>query len=355
MGSLCADLVTISVFPYNVEVMSPAFEVRRRKFSGETVKPVVEDVRLSVDDSGGLLDAIRSNSELHEVRAREILEIIVREDMLTAEDVARLLVVVQSEVPDDMPIGLNHEVLWELLGDDAYKFAEEEWNRTEGKIIRRAVFINGRTFVPFIDSGSSEIHLVECESISLYEKVQPKFTELAGIGFTEENSMVSGYEGEEVGLISDSDDIAIWYVRHDEDPDEVLIFRQDAERHASMVLELMTLQFRPFMSKIMVEGLIGRIPEEFGVEIPEAWVEDEGSWTAITSLTLSPLLTSESPRSPIRQAILDILLDTRRGENFEAWLAEYIESVIDPNSVGYEKRLARQARVEAKLEKWTTS
>ena len=72
--------------------------------------------------------------------------------------------------PNDMPIGLNYEVLRELLGDDAYKFAEEEWNRTKGKIIRRAVFINGRTFVPFIDSGSSEIHLVECESISLYEK-----------------------------------------------------------------------------------------------------------------------------------------------------------------------------------------
>jgi hypothetical protein len=302
-------------------------------------------------DLASLTSLIGQNPNLIEVRPREILEVTVSEEFMTVEQVVKHLVFIESDIPDDMPIGLNNEVLWELLGDDAYKFAEEEWNRTEGKIIRRAVFINGRTFVPFIDNWSSEVHLVECESVSLYEKVQPKFTELAGIGFTEENSMVSGYEGEEVGLISDSDDIAIWYVRHDEEPDEVLIFRQDAERHASMVLELMTLQFRPFMSKIMVEGLIGRIPEGFGVEIPEAWVEDEGSWTAITSLTLSPLLTSESPRSPIRQAILDILLDTRRGENFEAWLAEYIDSVVDPNSPDYEKRIARHARVEIELAK----
>ena len=332
---------------------SPVFKVRRRKFSGTSDTPIIEDVRHSLEDTSGFLDVIRSNSELNEVRPREILEITVREDMLTVEDAARLLVVVQSEVPDDMPIGLPYEVLLELLGDDADKFClyEDEWSRIEGKLIRRAVFINGRTFVPFIDSWSSEVHLVECESVALYEKVKPKFIELAGIGFTEENSMVSGYEGEEVGLISD--EIAIWYTRHDEAPDEVLIFRQDVERHADMVLELMSMQFRPFMSKIMVEGLIGHLPEEFGDEIPETWVEDEGSWTAITSLVLSPLLTSESPRSSIRQAILDVLLDSRRGENFEAWLAEYIDSVVDSDSLEHEKRLARQQRFIAEVAKWS--
>jgi hypothetical protein len=332
---------------------SPVFEVRRRKFSGTSDTPIIEDVRHSLEDTGGFLDVIRSNSELNEVRPREILEITVREDMLTVEDAARFLVVVQSEVPDDMPIGLPYEVLLELLGDDADKFClyEDDWSRTEGKLIRRAVFINGRTFVPFIDSWSSEIHLVECEPVALYEKVKPKFTALAGIGFTEEDSMVSGYEGEEVGLISD--EVAIWYTWHDEAPDEVLIFRQDVERHTNMVLELMTMQFRPFMSKIMVEGLIGHLPEEFGDEIPETWVEDEGSWTAITSLVLSPLLTSESPRSSIRQAILDVLLDSRRGENFEASLAEYIDSVVDSDSLEHEKRLARQQRFIAEVTKWS--
>jgi hypothetical protein len=329
----------------------PIYEVRRRILNVGSDGISISEENFKERNLSNLVNPSLNNSDLFEVRPREILEIKFDETILGLDKVLRQLVFIESDIPDDMPIGLSYEVLRELLGDDAYKFAEEEWNRTEGKIIRRAVFINGRTFVPFIDSGSSEIHLVECESISLYEKVQPKFTELAGIGFTEENSMVSGYEGEEVGLISDSDDIAIWYVRHDEEPDEVLVFRQDAERHASMILEMMTLQFRPFMSKIMVEGLIGRIPEGFGVEIPEAWVEDEGSWTAITSLTLSPLLTSESPRSPIRQAILDILLDTRRGENFEAWLAEYIDSVVDPNSPDYEKRIARHARVEIELAK----
>jgi hypothetical protein len=273
--------------------------------------------------------------------------------MLTVEDAARLLVVVQSEVPDDMPIGLPYEVLLELLGDDADKFClyEDEWSRTEGKLIRRVVFINGRTFVPFIDSWSSEIHLVECEPVALYEKVKPKFTALAGIGFTEDDSMVSGYEGEEVGLISD--EVAIWYTHHDEAPDEVLIFRQDTERHANMVLEMMTMQFRPFMAKIMIEGLIGHLPEEFEDEIPERWVEDDGSWTAITSIFLSPLLTSESPRSPIRQAILDYILDSRRGENFEAWLAEYIESVVDADSPAHKKRLVRQQRFTAEVANWS--
>lgn len=332
---------------------SPVFTARRRKFSGTTDKPTVEDVQFSVEDANGLLNAIQSNSELYEVRPREILEVTVREDTLSVEDAAKLLVVVQSEVLDDMPVGLHHEVLWELLGEDADKFClyEDEWSRTHGKLIRRAVFINERTFVPFIDSWSSEIHLVECESIASEERVKPKFTALAGIGFTEEDSMVSGYEGEEVGLISD--EVAIWYTHHDEAPDEVLIFRQDTERHANMVLEMMTMQLRPFMAKIMIEGLIGHLPEEFEAEIPERWVEDDGSWTAITSIFLSPLLTSESPRSPIRQAILDYILDSRRGENFEAWLAEYIESVVDVDSPAHKKRLVRQQRFTAEVANWS--
>lgn len=337
------------IAPYNDVMTRPVFEVRRRKFSGATDNPIVEDVRLSIEDAADLLDAIRSNSELNEVRPREILEVVVREDVLNVEDVAKLLVVVQSEVPDDMPIGLRNEVLWELLGDDADDFClyEDEWSRTEGKLIRRAVFINGRTFVPFIDCDSSEIHLVECESVAGKGKIKPKLTVLAAIGFTEESSMLCGYEGVEVGLISE--EVAIWWTQPDEDPDEVLIFRQDADRHAHTVLKLVTAPFTSFMAKIMIEGLIGRIPEEFGEKIPEAWVEDEGSWTAITSLRLSPVLTSESPRNPIRQTILDILLDSKRAENFEPWLAEYIKSVIDTSSQSYEQRLTRQARVETEF------
>lgn len=329
----------------------PTYNVRRRKFTGEAGKPSLSEETYSVDSSTDLVQAIESDTDLREVRPREILEITVDESCLSVEEVARRLVILHPDVPDDMPIGLDHEILWELLGDDADKLClySDEWNSTAGKMIRRAVFINGRTFVPFVDDWSTEIHLVECESVARVEKVKPKFLELATIGFTEENSMVSGYDGDEVGLISD--DVAIWYTRRDEDPDEVRIFRMGPEGHPNLILELLLSQFRPFMSKIMVEGLIGKIPEEFGDEIPEAWVEDEGSWTAITSLHLNSLLTSENPRSPIRQGILDWLLDSRRGENFEAWLAEYIEAIVDPNSLEYEKRLARQARVEAELAK----
>jgi len=164
--------------------------------------------------------------------------------------------------------------------------------------------------------------------------------------------MVSGYEGEEVGLVSE--DVAIWYTRHDEEPDEVRAFRMEPERHSKLILEFLATRFSPFMSKIMVEGLVGRIPEAFGNEIPEAWVEDDGSWTAIASLHLHPLLTSVNPTSPIRQGILDVLLDSRaRGDGFESWLAEYFSSIVDPNSPAYEARLARQQRVEAEIAKWS--
>jgi len=105
------------------------------------------------------------------------------------------------------------------------------------------------------------------------------------------------------------------------------------------------------MAKIMIEGLIGRIPEEFGDEIPEAWVEDEGSWSAITSLWLSPLLTSDSPRNPVRQAILDRLFDSGSDEQFGSWLTEFIASIVDSNSPHYEKRITRQALVEHELKK----
>jgi hypothetical protein len=225
---------------------------------------------------------------------------------------------------------------------------EEEWNRVEGSIIKRALFINGRTFIPFRDEWSSEVHFVECEPVLSAERPWPKFEPLAAIGFTEENSMLSGYEGDEVGLVSE--DVAIWFVRNDEGPDEIRVFRQEPERHVNLILEMMTSQFRPFMTKIMLEGLIGNIPEELGEEIPSVWVEDDGSWSAITSLTLSPLLTSENPRSEIRQGILDWLLDNRRAENFEGEIAAYIEAIIDPRCDEYEQRLERHARVLAELD-----
>lgn len=330
---------------------NPVYATRRRRVSRELDRFFLTDESFEVVEPSELIEQIDSDPNLHEIRPREILEVAVDESCLSVEEAARRLVILHPDVPDDMPIGLDHEILWELFGEDADELClySDEWDRTTGKILRRAVFINGRTFVPFVDEWSTEIHLVECESVAREEMVKPKFLELASIGFTEWNSMVSGYDGDEVGLISD--EVAIWYTRRDEDPDEVRIFRMEPERHPNLILELMSSQFRPFMSKIMVEGLIGKIPEEFGDEIPAAWVEDEGSWTAITSLHLHSLLTSENPRSPIRQGILDWLLDWRRGENFEAWLAEYIEAIVDPNSLEYEKRLARQARVEAELTK----
>jgi len=328
------------------------YEVRRRELSATADGIVINEYLQSVDEVDGLRDVIAGDPNLHEVRPREILQVTVNTDFLSVEEVSRLLVVVESTIPDDMPIGLHHEVLHHLLGDEADQlcFYEDEWSRTEGPILRRALFINGRTFIPIRDNLSSELHLVECESVADYEAPIPRFSVLASIGFTEENSMVSGYDGEEVGLISE--DVAIWYTRCDEGPNEVRVFRQEPGMHANMVLELLSSQFRPFMSKVMVEGLIGYIPEAFGDEIPEVWVEDEGSWSAITSLYLSPLLTSESQRSPIRQQILDQLSDSRRKESFEEWLAEYIESVVDSESNLYEPRISRQARIEAALEEF---
>jgi hypothetical protein len=330
----------------------PTYKVRRRAFSERSGKLSLSEAVYSVDLSVNLAERIQSDPNLSEVRPREILEITLDEDVISVADAVAALSFVESDVPDDMPVGLHHEVLWELLGDDADKlcFYEDEWSRTTGSIIRRALFVNGRTFIPFRDEWSPEVHFVECESIAAYEAPTPKFLQLAGIGFTEENSMVSGYDGEEVGLISE--DVAIWYTRRDEEPNEVRVFRMEPERHANLILELMSSQFRPFMSKIMVEGLVGRIPEAFGEEIPSIWVESDGSWSAITTLHLHPLLTSDSPRSPIRQQILDVLLDSRRGENFEAWLAEYIESVVDSKSLAYEQRLERQAQVESEVAKW---
>jgi len=155
-----------------------------------------------------------------------------------------------------------------------------------------------------------------------------------------------------VGFLSDQ--VAIWVTRPDEGQIEYSITRLPSTEpgdQANMVLDFMLSQVWPFMAKVMVEGLIGRIPEELGYEIPEAWVEDEGSWSAITSLWLSPLLTSDNPRSPVRQAILDRLFDSGRDEHFGSWLTEFIDSIVDSNSPHYEKRIARQALVEHELKK----
>lgn len=333
---------------------SRAYVVRRRTFikTPDGVKIVESDYGIdSAVDLASLTSLIEKNSNLNEVRPREILEVTVSEEFITVELAVKHLVFVESDFPDDMPIGLHYEILHELLGDDADTMClyNEEWDRVTESVLRRAVFVNGRPFLAVRDCFSSEVHFVESEPIAIHEMPTPKFTPLVSIGFTEENSMVSGYDGQEVGLLAD--DVGILVTRPDEGEVDYAVFRQEPDRQSNMILELMASQFHEFMAKILVEALIGRIPEKFVNEVPAAWVEDKGSWSAITSIELSPLLTSENPRSPIRQGILDWLLDFRRGENFEAWLAEYIASVVDPNSPDYEKRIARHARVELELAK----
>jgi len=235
-----------------------------------------------------------------------------------------------------------------VLAEELY---EDYWSLITESVLRRAVFINSRPFLAIRDRDTSEIHFVEGESIAKYGRPTPKFELLASIGFTEEGSMTSGYDGDEVGLLSDQ--VAIRVTSPDEDPIDYSVFRLEPAEHANMILEFIFSQPMPFMSKIMIEGLIGRIPEDFEWDgVPSVWVEDvkdQGSWSAMTKLNLSTRLTSDNPRSPLRQAILDRLLDSRRGENFEAWLSEYIDSVVDPNSPHYENRLARQSRVEDEL------
>ena len=334
---------------------SCVYAVRRKKLVSMAGEITTVDMEYEVDaaiDLESLASVIRQDPNLIEVRPREILEVTVSEEFITVEQAVKHLVFVESDVPDDMPIGLHYELLHELLGDDADTMClyQEEWNRVTESVLRRAVFVNGRPFLAIRDRFGSEVHFVESEPIAIHERPTPKFTPLVSIGFTEENSMVSGYDGQEVGLLAD--DVGILVTRPDEGEIDYAVFRQEPDRQSNMILELMASQFHEFMAKIMVEALIGRIPEKFVNEVPAAWVEDEGSWSAITSIELSPLLTLENPRSPIRQGILDWLLDFRRGENFEAWLAEYIASVVDPNSPDYEKRIARHARVEVELSKW---
>lgn len=252
-----------------------------------------------------------------------------------------------------MPIGLDWGDLRDLLDGDvlANDLCEDEWSLVSESVLRRAVFINSRPFLAIRDRDTSEIHFVESESIAKYGRPTAKFERLASIGFTEEASRTSGYDGDELGLLSDQ--VAIRVKSLDEDPIAYSVFRLEPAEHANMILEFMSSQPFLFMSKIMIEGLIGRIPVDFGWGgVPSVWVEeikDEGSWSAMTRLNLSTLLTSDNPRSPLRQAILDRLLDSRRGENFEAWISEYIDSVVDPNSPHFENRLARQSRVEDEL------
>jgi hypothetical protein len=304
-------------------------------------------------DVATLASALKQDPNLFEVRPRELLEVNVIEKFLSVEEVAKHLVFIESDTPDDMPIGLYWGDLRDLLDDEvlAEELSEDYWSLITESVLRRAVFINSRPFYAIRDRNTSEIHFVESESIAKYGRPSPKFERLASIGFTEEASRTSGYDGDELGLLSDQ--VAIRVKSPDEDPIDYSVFRLEPAEHANMILEFMSSQPFPFMSKIMVEGLIGRIPVDFDWGgVPSVWVEDledEGSWSAMTKLRLSTLLTSDNPRSPLRQAILDLLLDSRRGERFEAWLSEYIDSVVDPNSPHYENRLARQSRVEDEL------
>jgi len=81
-----------------------------------------------------------------------------------------------------MPIGLEYEVLDEILdGDaDALCFYEDYWSRVTDSLQRRAVVINGRTFLAIRDSQTREIHFVESESIADNEAPTPKFLRVLG-------------------------------------------------------------------------------------------------------------------------------------------------------------------------------
>ncbi len=332
------------------------YKVRRRAFVPTPKGVSVVETKYKVInavDVATLASALKQDPNLFEVRPREVLEVNVIEKFLSVEEVAKHLVFIESDIPDDMPIGLYWDDLRDLLDDEvlARELCEDYWSLITESVLRRAVFINSRPFYAIRDRNTSEIHFVESESIAKYWRPTPKFERLASIGFTEEASMTSGYDGDELGLLSDQ--VAIRVKSPDEDPIDYSVFRLEPAEHANMILEFMSSQPFPFMSKIMVEGLIGRIPVDFDWGgVPSVWVEDlkdQGSWSAMTKLRLSTLLTSDNPRSPLRQAILDLLLDSRRGERFEAWLSEYIDSVVDPNSPHYENRLARQSRVEDEL------
>jgi hypothetical protein len=50
-----------------------------------------------------MIEQIRANSDLSEVRSRVILEVEVDESVLSVEEVTRCLKFVESNVPDDMP------------------------------------------------------------------------------------------------------------------------------------------------------------------------------------------------------------------------------------------------------------
>ncbi len=332
------------------------YKVRRRAFVPTPKGVSVVETKYKVInavDVATLASALKQDPNLFEVRPRELLEVNVIEKFLSVEEVAKHLVFIESATPDDMPIGLYWGDLRDLLDDEvlAEELCEDYWSLITESVLRRAVFINSRPFYAICDRNTSEIHFVESESIAKYGRPSPKFERLASIGFTEEASMTSGYDGDELGLLSDQ--VAIRVKSPDEDPIDYSVFRLEPAKHANMILEFMSSQPFPFMSKIMIEGLIGRIPVDFDWGgVPSVWVEDlkdQGSWSAMTKLRLSTLLTSDNPRSPLRQAILDLLLDSRRGERFEAWLSEYIDSVVDPNSPHYENRLARQSRVEDEL------
>lgn len=332
------------------------YKVRRRAFVPTPKGVSVVETKYKVInavDVATLASSLKQDPNLFEVRPREILEVNVIEKFLSVEEVAKHLVFIESDIPDDMPIGLYWDDLRDLLDDEvlARELCEDYWSLITESVLRRAVFINSRPFYAIRDRNTSEIHFVESEAIAKYGRPTPKFERLASIGFTEEASMTSGYDGDELGLLSDQ--VAIRVKSPDEDPIDYSVFRLEPDEHANMILEFMSSQLFPFMSKIMIEGLIGRIPVDFDWGgVPSVWVEDvkdQGSWSAMTKLRLSTLLTSDNPRSPLRQAILDRLLDSRRGENFEAWISEYIDSVVDPNSPHFENRLARQSRVEDEL------
>ena len=332
-------------------------KVRRRAFIPTPKGVSVVETKYKVInaiDVATLATALKQDPNLFEVRPREVLEVKVIEKFLSVEEVAKHLVFIESDIPDDMPIGLDWSDLRDLLDGDVLVnelISEDVWSLVTESVLRRAVFINSRPFLAIRDRDTSEIHFVESESIAKYGRPTAKFERLASIGFTEEASRTSGYDGDELGLLSDQ--VAIRVKSPDEDPIDYSVFRLEPAEHANMILEFMSSQPFPFMSKIMIEGLIGRIPVDFDWGgVPSVWVEDlkdQGSWSAMTRLRLSTRLTSDNPRSPLRQAILDLLLDSRRGENFEAWISEYIDSVVDPNSPHFENRLARQSRVEDEL------
>jgi hypothetical protein len=159
--------------------------------------------------------------------------------------------------------------------------------------------------------------------------------------------MTSGDQGEDLGLLSH--DTLVRYRRADDGQSDIIVESFDPSKLPERITEFSLSQFPEFLSFVLLEGLVGSLPDEEEGEVPEAWVIDGGSLSSIASCELSPILAARGQQEDLRNRVIELLASNDSLRAAPPDIANYFDSIINEDSPMHHQRAERQAAFELEM------